>query len=250
LTFEQKRRRRAVGSPTIDGYAATALDGNTGYGSWTNVPHPPSALWAHVGNVLQLAIVNNSGEVHPYHLHGFAMQPMYIAAATDLATPLYTYNYNQFLDTMEVYPSQAIVFRIRLADRPIYADTGIDGPVTLATNAPSGGALGRWLMHCHIFLHVGVGMLSELNVVTNAAMTPIVPPTLIDAMMVGNGVFQFGFTNTNQGAAFTVLSATNLAEPLADWTAIGTASNIATGVLQFTDPRATNSMGYYRIRSP
>lgn len=258
ITFAENLAENAMtnvytpaGSPTIDGYAATALDGNTGYGSWTNVPHPPSALWAHLGDVLQLAIVNNSGEVHPYHLHGFSMQPMYIAAAADLTTPLYTYDYNQFLDTLEVYPGQGIVFRIHLTDRPTYADTGIDGPVTVGANASSGGALGRWLMHCHIFLHVTIGMMSELNVVTNVPTPPIIsPPTLVDAQMVGNGVFQFGFSNTNQGAAFTILSATNLAVPLIDWTAIGSPSNIAPGVLQFTDPRATNPTGFYIIRSP
>src|SRR5207245_2155707 len=38
--------------PTIGGNAATALDGNSGNGSWPSVPHPPTALWARAGDVL------------------------------------------------------------------------------------------------------------------------------------------------------------------------------------------------------
>jgi hypothetical protein len=233
-------------SPTIGGYAAVALDGNTGYGSWTNVPHPPTALWARVGDVLQLAVVNKIGgagtPIHPYHLHGFSMQPMYIMSA-NLLTNLYTFNYNEFLDTIEVYPGTAIVFRIRLTDRPTFADTATGGPVTLGASAPSGGALGRWLMHCHIFLHTTIGMITELNVVPN-------PPTLIGAQMLSNGVLQFDFTNANPGASYSVLFTTNLAVPLADWTVIGAASNISPGVLQFTDTNATNSTRFYAVRSP
>lgn len=154
--------------PSIGGYAATALDGNTGDGSWTSVSRPPTALWARVGDVLQLAVANelNGTSMHPYHLHGFSMQPVAIMS-TDLSTTLYTYNYNEFVDTIEVYPSTALVFRIHLTDRPKFADTGIGGPVTYGTDASSGGALGRWLMHCHIFLHTTIGMISELNVVPN-----------------------------------------------------------------------------------
>jgi FtsP/CotA-like multicopper oxidase with cupredoxin domain/sugar lactone lactonase YvrE len=163
----------ANGGPNMNGYAATALDGNSGDGSWPGVPHPPSALWARVGDVLQLTVINdviggddNDGSVHPFHLHGFSMQPMYIYSA-DLGTKLYTFNYNEFLDTIEIYPGQALVFRIHLTDRPKFAATATGGPYVDGVTAPSGGAAGRWLMHCHIFMHGTVGMISELDVVSN-----------------------------------------------------------------------------------
>ncbi|PWU08566.1 MAG: hypothetical protein C5B50_29410 [Verrucomicrobia bacterium] len=157
--------------PNISGYAATALDGNSGNGSWPYVPHPPTAFWAHAGDILELAIANSGGgfgsAVHPYHLHGFSMQPVAIYTA-DLQTKLYDFPYNEFLDTFDIVPGQALVFRIKLSDRPKLADSATGGPITLATNdAAMGGNLGRWLMHCHIFLHGTIGMISELNVMAN-----------------------------------------------------------------------------------
>lgn len=159
--------------PTIGGYAATALDGNSGGGSWPYVPHPPTALWARVGTVLQLAIANNTGNggaggaVHPFHLHGFSMQPVSIYSS-DMQSILYNFPNNQFVDTLDILPGEALVFRIKLEDRPIIADSATGGPVTLATSAATGGGLGRWLMHCHIFLHGAIGMISELVVVPNS----------------------------------------------------------------------------------
>ncbi|PWU08567.1 MAG: hypothetical protein C5B50_29415 [Verrucomicrobia bacterium] len=168
--------------PNIGGYAATALDGNSGNGSWPDVPHPPTALWARAGDVVQLAIANNTGTdgggssaVHPYHLHGFSMQPVAFYTS-DLQTNLFNFPYNQFVDTFDILPGQALVFRIKLSDRPVLADTATGGPLTLGTDAATGGNLGRWLMHCHIFLHGTIGMISELNVVPNTA-TRLVGPS-------------------------------------------------------------------------
>jgi FtsP/CotA-like multicopper oxidase with cupredoxin domain/streptogramin lyase len=168
--------------PNIGNYAATALDGNSGNGSWPDVPHPPSAVWAHAGDVLQLAIANNTGTdgggdsaVHPYHLHGFSMQPIAIYSA-NLQTNLFTYPYNQFVDTWDILPGEALVFRIKLEDRPVLADTATGGPLTLGTDSARGGNIGRWLMHCHIFLHGAIGMISELVVLPNNA-TRLVGPT-------------------------------------------------------------------------
>jgi len=162
--------------PSIGGYAATALDGNSGFGSWPNVPHPPTAIWARAGDVLELAIANNTGPtsggggsaVHPYHLHGFSMQPVSIYSA-DMQTNLFNFPFHQFVDTLDIYPGQALVFRIKLSDRPVFADSATGGPLTLATDSPTGGNLGRWLMHCHIFLHGAIGMISELVVLPNSS---------------------------------------------------------------------------------
>ena len=76
------------------------------------------------------------------------------------------------------------------------------------------------------------------------------PPILVNAKMLTNGVFQFGFTNANLTATFTVLSTTNLEIPLTNWTVIGTATNLSQGVLQFTDLHATNVARFYVVRSP
>ena len=67
----------------------------------------------------------------------------------------------------------------------------------------------------------------------------VTPPTLIRAKTLGDGVFQFPFSN-DQGAAFTVLSTTNLSLPLTNWTVFGAPFNSAPGLFQFTTQPLTN----------
>jgi hypothetical protein len=67
---------------------------------------------------------------------------------------------------------------------------------------------------------------------------------------LANGAFQFGFTNT-PGAVFTALATTNLSLPSNNWTVLGSATEIADGQFQFTDPQAANKpQRFYRVRSP
>ncbi len=176
--------------PSIDNYAAPALDGNSGFGSWQFVPHPPSSVWARAGDVLQLAIANDTGTnsgsgaaVHPYHLHGFSMQPVSIYSA-NLQTNLYNFPFHEFLDTYDVFPGEALVFRIKLSDRPIFADTATGGPVTVGVDSPTGGNVGRWLMHCHIFLHGTIGMISELDVIPNTSTRLLGPMAGTDSVVL------------------------------------------------------------------
>jgi hypothetical protein len=79
----------------------------------------------------------------------------------------------------------------------------------------------------------------------------ITPPILVDPTMLDNGVFQFTFSNNNQNASVTVLSTTNLSLPLTNWTVVGTPTNTAPGLFQFTTPATTNDpQRFYRVRSP
>ena len=67
---------------------------------------------------------------------------------------------------------------------------------------------------------------------------------------MGNGVFQYAFSN-NQSGSFTVVCTTNLSLPLSNWTAVGAASNPAPGLFQFTFQPATNDpQRFYSVRSP
>jgi hypothetical protein len=53
------------------------------------------------------------------------------------------------------------------------------------------------------------------------------------------------------GALFGVLTTTNLALPLSNWTALGGVTEIAPGQFQFTDPQATNGgRRFYRAFAP
>ena len=110
----------------IDAFAA-ALDSNVGNGDFLVVPRPPNARYAHVGDVLELTVRNETDAVHPYHLHGFSMQPVRIVDNAS-GTTLYNFDYDEFLDTIDVYAGQSYVFRVRLDDRPKICDLSPDFP--------------------------------------------------------------------------------------------------------------------------
>src|SRR6266478_1066898 len=76
------------------------------------------------------------------------------------------------------------------------------------------------------------------------------PMVLAGLQKLLNGPFQFSFSNT-PGAIFTVLTSTNIALPLSNWTVLGPPTEISPGYFQFADPQATNhAQGFYRVRSP
>jgi hypothetical protein len=75
---------------------------------------------------------------------------------------------------------------------------------------------------------------------------------LTSVVFLGNGSFQFGFTNYTD-TSFIVLATTNLALPLNSWLSLGPAleTPIGSGQFEFTDPQmATNATRFYRVRSP
>lgn len=86
------------------------------------------------------------------------------------------------------------------------------------------------------------------SITVNQAGVTVVPPQLTGAQMLGNGEFQFTFTNT-PGTTFTVLATTNLALPLMNWVNLGTVSNISPGIYQFTTS-LTNSQEFYEVIWP
>jgi hypothetical protein len=93
-----------------------------------------------------------------------------------------------------------------------------------------------------------ISLLGQSISITQAAATA--PPTLIGPKLLGNGRFQFAFSNNDQGASFTVLTATNLSLPLSNWTLAGPATNAAPGLFQFSTDTTNNPRGFYRVRSP
>jgi hypothetical protein len=88
-------------------------------------------------------------------------------------------------------------------------------------------------------------------VADNMTVTPAPPPTILTlSEKLGNGTFQFLFTNT-PGASFSVFGTTNASLPSSNWTALGGVVETAPGQFQFTDSQATNNpQRFYRVRSP
>jgi hypothetical protein len=76
--------------------------------------------------------------------------------------------------------------------------------------------------------------------------------TLTSAVILGDGSFQFGFTNIS-GVSFTAFASTNVDAPFITWLNVGPAVETPAGSGQylFTDPQATNApQRFYRVRSP
>ena len=119
-------------------------------GDYTVAPHAASARYAELGDTLELMITNVTSANHPFHLHGFSIQPKDLTKA---GGPNFTFPANEFMDEIDVPPGYILRFRVRLDDRKL-----MDG-------VTDGGGLGRWVMHCHIFFHAVNGMISELDVV-------------------------------------------------------------------------------------
>jgi FtsP/CotA-like multicopper oxidase with cupredoxin domain len=141
--------------PSIDGTQGSF----GGFSPYTNAPHIPSSRWAEQGDILELTVTNETNAHHPFHLHGFSFQPLSLAprVGAPAGTPTETFNwpYSEFRDTVDIPSQYTLTFRVRIEDREL-----LDG-------ATMGGALGRWLFHCHIFHHAHTGMISEF--VTSAA---------------------------------------------------------------------------------
>ncbi len=134
---------------SIDGIHGMALEGG-GAGGYRAIPYLASSRYARVGDLLELTIRNGTQQHHPLHLHGFSFQPVRLLDSTGKL--VYEYDYNEFMDTIDVPATHQLVFRVRLHDRP------------LAGSDKAGGAAGRWMLHCHIFNHAGIGMMAELVV--------------------------------------------------------------------------------------
>lgn len=126
-------------------------------GYYADAPTILSARYAKLGDIIQLQVTNTSSAHHPFHLHGFSFQPKSLApVGVAPGNPgTYEWPYNEFRDTVNVPPNHILIFWVEVKDRK------------LNDNVTDGGALGRWLFHCHIFFHAHGGMISEF-VVTDA----------------------------------------------------------------------------------
>jgi FtsP/CotA-like multicopper oxidase with cupredoxin domain len=138
-----------VGRETIDGVNGASLEGQMdGRGDYREIAHIGSSRYARVGDTIELTIRNGTQMHHPWHLHGFSFQP--VRLEDNLGNVVYTYEHNEFVDTWDIPSTHRLVFRVHLEDRGAVGGAG------------TGGAAGRWMMHCHIFPHNGVGMMTEL----------------------------------------------------------------------------------------
>ena len=133
--------------PTIDGVVGRFHPVEAGFES---IPHISTSRFARIGDILELEVTNETRAHHPFHLHGFSFQP--IRVLDPLREPVLTFDYSEQIDTFDIPSFHTLVFRVRLDDRPLMDWTS------------PGGALGRWMFHCHVTYHATLGMISELVV--------------------------------------------------------------------------------------
>ena len=82
-----------------------------------------------------------------------------------------------------------------------------------------------------------------------AFTVPVPPIVLNSAKILGDGTFQFAFTNT-PGLGFTVYSSTNLLVPYTNWTRLNMVPEISAGQFQFTESAPLNGQRFYRVTYP
>ncbi len=141
-----------------------------------------------------------------------------------------------------------------------YLDTALVGTTT--TNATPGTwpvqtlAISSLLPFNKVVVHydappVTGGDYGTIFIADNMIITPVPPPIVLEQpARLADGTFQFSFANV-PGANFTVLSSSDPTLPLASWTALGTATEIASGQYQFIDIYATNrARCFYCVTSP
>jgi hypothetical protein len=129
-----------------------------------------------------------------------------------------------------------------------------NAPAASAT-ATTGPDIGSGLLASFVFFQrettePGAMIADELRIgPTWASVTPPPPPivtTLTSPKLLGNGAFQFAYTNSS-GINGSVYASTTLT----NWAAIGAATQISSGLYQFTDTTATNyPRRFYQLRSP
>jgi FtsP/CotA-like multicopper oxidase with cupredoxin domain len=124
-------RLNAVGTgmTAIDSIVGEFEDSGADY---TQVPFLGSTRYAKVGDTLEITLKSQTiggTQHHPFHHHGFSFQPVRIvddgADREDTSDDilLYTFDYQEFVDVIDMQPQQSIVVRIRLDDRPRITDT-------------------------------------------------------------------------------------------------------------------------------
>lgn len=97
---------------------------------------------------------------HPWHMHGFSFQPIRMELVPDPTDPnqditLYEWDFTEYVDSIYVPYGHRLTFRMRVEDRMYVGEDG--------THVP-GGAIGRWLAHCHITKHAHRGMMMNFIV--------------------------------------------------------------------------------------
>ncbi|MGA2684007.1 MAG: NF038122 family metalloprotease [Verrucomicrobiota bacterium] len=133
-----------------------------------------------------------------------------------------------------------------------------DGVTSLkAFNPPGGGDLQDWLMSSpadsyDAFLTAGQKAIlssSDLTAPDILGYDLNFSPPRVMGVKLANGTFQISFTNA-PGLGFVVLTSTNIALSVTNWTVLGAPTESPAGKYQFIDSSAGNQQRFYRVKLP
>jgi hypothetical protein len=227
------------GSVAVDGSGNIYIENSGGINKWSAI----------TGNLSPIV----SGSFNPAGLYVDDNRDVYVADAENGAVEELPRAFVDPAPRMEAYPGGGDALPLVLpanADlQPPFAPV-TDQPWLTVTNAADGIVDFAFTANIGPLSprtgHVTVLGESVTVIQTNA---PVAPPQLTGGRLLGNGSYQFTFTNS-PGTTFTVLATTNLGLPLADWVDVGTVSNSSPGIYQFTSQPLTNAQEYYQVIWP
>lgn len=171
--------------------------------------------------------LNNAVEELPYAFVDPTPKMERSAAGSDTLPPVVPADINLL---PPFYPS---------SDQPWLGITGTAGGVVSFSFDANTGVVSRT---AHITL------LGQQISVTQAPTLPVLT-SATPSTGARKGTFELTFSSGSEGATFEVISSTNILLPVADWSVVGMASNIAPGFYQFST-QSSNVQCFYMIRSP
>ncbi len=162
---------------------------------YAQTPRIVTTRYGRLGDIIDLSVENATTTHHPFHFHGFSFQPLRFVK-TGGGGPDFVFPYTEFVDVVDIPPGYTLDFRLLVEDRKLQ-----DG-------VTSGGGLGRWMFHCHIFPHQTGGLMAEFIVVDpDGNERPNVDtPTSSVAAGVGQAVSVTGNISDPDGDAVTLRS--------------------------------------------
>jgi FtsP/CotA-like multicopper oxidase with cupredoxin domain/plastocyanin len=155
--------------------------------------------------LMRFGVVGMGSEFHTFHLHGHR----WVIPGADGNTPgaiqssVQKTAVSQFEDTRTFGPANSFVFTIN----------GASGSFMRAGGPGSDDSLGEWHMHCHVLMHMMMGMMGSLLILKGgeiATQLPLGKPCPSDAIVPGSHtvmVNDFAFApvtvNVNSGDTVT-----------------------------------------------
>jgi hypothetical protein len=233
---------------TLHGYAYYGTDNGT-----TNIPE----------TVFKVKLGDGDALPSPVPFGGVSLRTNEIQLISQVVDPVRGYLY---FGADNTYPGRIYQFSLNGTNPPVeigylqlQGGTNSSTPINGVTAGNIAGD-GSNLPYGEVFFRSAVidpasgfayfGQDSRPNQVVKVALAQNLPTKISSGTKLIGGAFQLAFTNAPY-ASFTALTSTNPAEPLSNWTVLGSVTEIAPGQYQFTDTPPANTPGrFYRIRSP